>query len=277
MQKTTKKLVDSHHTNGDTVFESTLGSEWSIRRTMGLMQRPSRPIWRRATVLAMRCEVPGQALWPWMPRIMRPPQNANVILFAANFEDTSFGISYRELGLLVETRYFGKPVFHCPWMLVNDDSALLQGRELFGFPKKMAQFSETKNGDSTNILVQRRGVELFSLSATIGEQTKHRGVFTRPIVNVRGLPGPTPPVLMYCKSSETIHQTHSVNATLKIQSSLYDPLDTLNLPEKPLECWQSVIDVAPGKKRLGELARQAFPVGIASPLWFTRVWPLRTW
>jgi len=263
--------------SGNPEFDQMFTSKWSLRRTIGLLQRPDRPIWRGATVLAMRSEVSGVALRPWMPRLLWPKEKANVVLFSAFFQDTSFGIQYRELGLLVETRYFGKPVLHVPWILVDDDSALLQGRELFGFPKKMAQFSETQNNGETTLSVQRRGVEILRLRSSTGAKIDNRGVFTGPMVNVRGLPGLIPPLLIRCNSEEVVQHTHQARLNIHVQASDYDPLHTLGLPGTAQECWQTTLDIAPGIQSMAQLASTAYPVGIASPLWYNRVWPFRSW
>lgn len=272
-----KKTTSKHSYSGNLTFDQMFASKWSLRRTIGLLQRPDRPIWRAATVLAMRCQVSGIALRPWMPRCLWPKPEASVVLFSAFFQDTSFGIQYRELGLLVETRYLGMPVLHVPWILVDDDSALLQGRELFGFPKKLAQFSETQNNGENTLCVQRRGVEILRLRSTAGAKIDQRGVFTRPMVNVRGLPGPVPPLLMRCSSEEVVHHTHQAKVSIDVQDSGYDPLHTLGLPGTPQECWQTTLDIAPGAQSMAQLATTAYPVGIASPFWFNRVWPFRSW
>lgn len=116
---------------------------------------------------------------------------------------------YHESAILLTVEHNGKTALHCPWMLVDSDRALIAGREILGFPKKMGQFSFTVSVPSTepgasaetfsvrdpdfNVTemmerdatvaaeVWRRGVKLVSMSGSLRKLNNHtngaKGIF----------------------------------------------------------------------------------------------------
>src|SRR5437016_7485825 len=47
--------------------------------------------------------------------------------------------------------------FFCPWMMVDDDVALIVGRELLGYPKKLGSIAWRREGDFIEGIASRRG------------------------------------------------------------------------------------------------------------------------
>ena len=52
-------------------------------------------------------------------------------------------------------------------MMVTDDIAMVAGREVYGFPKKMAEISMTKNGDVIEGDTKRHGIKFLSVKAKL--------------------------------------------------------------------------------------------------------------
>ena len=52
---------------------------------------------------------------------------------------------------------------------LDDDTAMSLGRELLGFPKKMAEIDVEVGEDSARAIVRRRGVDLLAIRANLGE------------------------------------------------------------------------------------------------------------
>src|SRR5262245_15254611 len=75
----------------------------------------------------------------WVPRPLTLATPARASIFTAWFPTTTFGSSYREAGILLHVEHAGRPAVYSPWMLVDDDVALILGRELLGYPKKIGQ------------------------------------------------------------------------------------------------------------------------------------------
>lgn len=73
-----------------------------------------------------------------LPRPLRPTSDPRFMAFVAHYPTTNFGISYREGALFVSAEYHGESGWYCLSMPVTDDTAMVLGREIHGFPKKMA-------------------------------------------------------------------------------------------------------------------------------------------
>ncbi|WXG39634.1 MAG: acetoacetate decarboxylase family protein [Candidatus Freyarchaeum deiterrae] len=105
-----------------------------------------------------------------LPPPLEPPQIPLGLVYVANFPKTSMIQSYREAAIFLDAQFEGKPGNYCLAMPVDNDMAMVQGRELAGFPKKMAEISLEKRGKRIVGLVTRRGVEILKIKASLTEQ-----------------------------------------------------------------------------------------------------------
>jgi acetoacetate decarboxylase len=106
-----------------------------------------------------------------LPAPLQPLAEPLAVAFVADYPTTNFGLSYHEAGLALACR-LGKQVglYHL-CMPVDDDTAMIGGRESFGFPKKMAEAIELeRDGDHVEARVRRHGVELMHLRAKLGDE-----------------------------------------------------------------------------------------------------------
>ena len=97
--------------------------------------------WENAVVLAATVKIDRAAADTWLPK---PALNISdvdeAILFVAWYPDSFCCGAYHEAALLLKVVVDGRRALHCPWMLVDSDVALIAGREILGFPKKMGEF-----------------------------------------------------------------------------------------------------------------------------------------
>ncbi len=250
---------------------STHREPWSLRRTARLLfSGARRPMWRNARVLTVSASIDPSGVREWLPPLVRFGPSPRATLFLADYPDTSFGVAYRECGLLLHVRYLGREFLHCAWMVVDDDAALILGRELLGFPKKMARIDVSDHGGS----VERQGIDLIRLEGASGEEVAAPvPPFPRPILNVRGLPGAASGLLLRLRAEQTVHRARRFSGRLRIGSSDVDPLDRLRLSEE-VEGTDAVLDMGfPGRMGVGSV----LPVGLVSPAWMIRSFPFRTW
>ena len=104
-----------------------------------------------------------------LPRGLRLDGSPTATLFIADYHKNSFTVPYKEAAVLIHVRSaLGKGV-HCCWIIVDDDTALIHGRELLGFPKKMGDFVFEENGDHIKASITRRGVTVLELEGTRGK------------------------------------------------------------------------------------------------------------
>lgn len=106
-----------------------------------------------------------EAVAKLLPKPLVPYREPLVFSFIASYPETNFGIVYNEGGLIVLATYKGELGGYCLSMPVTDDMAMVGGRELVGFPKKIAEeISLTRDGDAVSGRVVRKGHEIMSLS-----------------------------------------------------------------------------------------------------------------
>ncbi len=196
-------------------------------------------------------------------------------LFVAEYARTAFGISYRECGLLLHARLRGRSVVSCVWMVVDDDTAMILGRELLGFPKKLAEISIARREGGASLRVVRRGTAVLELELREALPHTPEPVFARPIVNVWGPPG-APSILLELSVPERVHETARARGVLRTRSTVGDPLAGLELDGEVLEASITTSDVGLAPPRDRWIPPGIRPVGLVSPAWLAAQLPLRT-
>ena len=110
---------------------------------------------------------------------------------------------YREFFLLVDALHDGQPVAYCPYIFVDNDSALMRGI-IQGFPKRLGAVSQTRTFAAPSLAAaqvapgarfaatastagQRIARAEVKLTAPVGDPSKI-GLAGRPIINLRHFP-----------------------------------------------------------------------------------------
>jgi len=227
-------------------------------------------LWENARfVLA---EVPldrGEAakILPAGMRLTEPPSGT---LFIANYTKTAFTVPYREAGLLIRVRtLFGTGV-HCCWMTVDDDTALIYGRELLGYPKKMAAFEFEENDGWVRAHVTRRGIRVLSMEAKQGPaQVPPSPVFGVRTFNAGALgQGFVMNLVWMFRPREIIHESYEAAVSVEIRPSDWDPIDKLVCGE-PTRGRTVVLDIPGSRFPL------LLPAGFTGPTWWVNTFSLR--
>jgi len=108
-----------------------------------------------------------------IPKPLKPLAEPLAMAFIAKYPKTNFGSVYNEAALSLVVEYQGESGGYCLTMPVTEDMALIGGREIFGFPKKIADeisLERTKNGVKGRYV--RRGIELMNLSMSFDEEVE---------------------------------------------------------------------------------------------------------
>lgn len=99
-----------------------------------------------------------------LPKPLQAPKDPVVSALVAHYPQTNFGVDYYEGALSLGAEYRGERGFYCLAMPVDDDTAMIGGREQFGFPKKMADhISLDRDGARVIGSVVRHGVEILHI------------------------------------------------------------------------------------------------------------------
>jgi acetoacetate decarboxylase len=102
-----------------------------------------------------------------LPPPLEPAAYPLAIAFVANYPKTNFDMSYQESALFIRAVYKGQEGQYCLAMPVTNDMAMAAGREVFGFPKKMAEIHMTRKGEAVEGWTERRGVRFMEIRAKL--------------------------------------------------------------------------------------------------------------
>ncbi len=125
-----------------------------------------------------------------LPRPLRLAGEPLAAAFVARYPETNFGLTYNEGALFVAADYRGERGWYCLSMPVDDDTAMIGGREQFGFPKKMAgQITLDRDGPHVAGSVVRNSAELLRIEGEFaGPQRTDVPLFGVPAVDPDGQP-----------------------------------------------------------------------------------------
>lgn len=189
-------------------------------------------LYRDAHYFTATVEVDPVAMRPWLPTGVRlaTPHRADV--FAAWFPDCTYGSVYHEAGVFVHIKTLGgRTGIHCPWMILDDDVALILGRELLGYPKKLGEIDWRLDSESISARASRRGHDLLSLRGDLGEALPDAPpILGRPHRNVTGTLGLALPRIIGFTPGEHPIETRRVHLDeFTVSGSDRDPLHLMGI------------------------------------------------
>ncbi len=105
-------------------------------------------------------------------RLLPPPLEAADgpmgMMFIAKYPDTNLGPGYNEAALYLNCKYEGEPGTYCLSMPIDSEPLRMHnGRDIFGFPKKMAEIHMERKGNTAHGWVKRAGVTFVELKVDL--------------------------------------------------------------------------------------------------------------
>ncbi len=181
--------------------------------------------WMGAEVVWADIPVDAGAARAVLPPGLALDGDATATVFVADYPFTTFGSVYREAAVLLHCRDDKGPHLHCPWMAVDDDTALILGRELLGFPKKMAEMALDVDGGQVTATATRKGVELIRIEGTLGaDDDAPPALFDRRFVNLFGSIVTDMCLIEVPASGERFHSCRRGEGKVVLESGERDPL-----------------------------------------------------
>jgi acetoacetate decarboxylase len=121
-----------------------------------------------AEMLTVLWETKTEIVKRVLPPPLNPLKRPIALAFIAHYPNTNQGLPYNEGALMIRCEYNGEFGNYYLAMPVTDDRALLGGREIFGFPKKMAKVHLERNDDEVYGYAERLGVKNIEIRAHLG-------------------------------------------------------------------------------------------------------------
>ena len=207
----------------------------------------------------------AQEILPFGLRLADPPTGT---LFVVDYRRPAFCEPYLEAAFLVHVRTVLGRGLHCCWIVVDNDTPMIYGRETLAYPKKMAELRFEETGDTVVASVRRRGVEVLSLQARrTGPLDDPDPIFGATTYNVGGIGevlGLQP--IWRFRLKERVRESYRLDLALTLRDSAFDPVARLVAGE-PRQARMVIEDIAGAQTML--------PVGFTGPKWLARTFYMR--
>ncbi|MFD0364092.1 acetoacetate decarboxylase family protein [Nocardia sp. GCM10030253] len=207
----------------------SLGTD--LRRLLALGD-PRRSLYRDAHYFSATVDIDPERMKQWLPAGVQLAEPARAEVFTAFFPDNNFeSPGYHEAGLFVHIKTLQGTGIHCPWMILDDDVALIIGRELLGYPKKLGQVDWTLTDTEIRAEATRRGHKLLTMVGRLGEIiAEPPPILARPHRNVVGFTGIFPSWLVAFTPRESVVEVRRIeDFSLEVHGSERDPLDQMGI------------------------------------------------
>jgi acetoacetate decarboxylase len=227
------------------------------------------PIWRNAEILLTRITINRDYVKNLLPKDITVHEDGRAIVFIANYPETTFGSVYKESAFLIHVRDKKGEAWSCPWMVVDDDTALILGRELLGFPKKLADIYLDAGTKTASGSVVRKGVEILRIEGSFDSEKKNiEPVFNQRMLNIFGSIVGGMYVLDIPATYENIISAKSGHGKLILNGTERDHLD-LFAASCDCEIELIISDFGAGNGSLPELSEK-LDDGFAASIFFSR-------
>jgi acetoacetate decarboxylase len=120
-----------------------------------------------AEMLTVYFETTTSVVEKLLPPPLEPASAPLGIVFVANYPSTSFRVKYLESALFLRAAFQGDEGSYCLSMPVTDDMAMILGREIFGYPKKIGHIHLQRSGENVEGWTERHGVRFLDIKARL--------------------------------------------------------------------------------------------------------------
>lgn len=120
-----------------------------------------------AEALTVYFETKPEVVKRLLPPPLKPAAMPVGLAFVANYPKTNFGVSYLESAIFLLAEHNGDEGAFCLSMPVTNDIALILGREVFGYPKKIGEIHFEREGNDVRGWTERHGVRFFEIKAKL--------------------------------------------------------------------------------------------------------------
>jgi acetoacetate decarboxylase len=189
-----------------------------------------------------------------IPEPLEPEPEPLASVIVANYRFVTNIGPYREAIVNLTARYKGEPVAYTAYIYVDSDASMAGGRERFGHPKKMAEFSFTQDCEVVRGTCIRRGFRIVDAAVCIHREANMAHVLMRPLYQLKVIPQPdvnSPAEISLVKTWQEDMEFHELlggPATVSFERSPADPIYEL----EPIEIIGGVYVVGSLRGPFGE-------------------------
>ncbi|MHA1963227.1 MAG: acetoacetate decarboxylase family protein [Candidatus Thorarchaeota archaeon] len=172
-----------------------------------------------------------------LPPPLEPGDTLGASAYVAEFNRPNFCPPYNEAAVFVPCKYEGEAGSYCLAMPVDNDIAMIGGREIYGYPKKIADsISVTRKDNDVHGVCIRRGIPIVEIKGTLTavlEETVETGphFLVKSILDEKGVGARANPILMRQKNVVELGKIEIGEGSLTFGESKYDPLHEIPVEE----------------------------------------------
>lgn len=116
-----------------------------------------------AEILGIMYETDPDIVARVLPPPLEPALEAWALCFVAHYPVTNLGPGYHEGALFVRCQFEGEVGNYCLSMPIDDEARMHNGRDIYGFPKKLASIRLKRDGKKVEGSIERLGYRLVTL------------------------------------------------------------------------------------------------------------------
>lgn len=181
--------------------------------------------------LSVLCKANPEGIRKTLPSVFTPVGDI-VEVFLMNVVEVEGLDPYMEGGIVIPCKYEDTVGAHVVYEYVTDDDSMAAGREIWGYPKKLADMTFEESGNNVRSTLTRRGVQLIGIDF---EKDDSLSDYSRPIMQPRlqlkrfvradGTGFDMDQIITNVLTGSTIRERYLGNAKVTINGSKQDPLD----------------------------------------------------
>ena len=120
-----------------------------------------------AEILGIMYETEPDLVARVLPPPLEPAMEAWALSFIAHYPVTNLGPGYHEGALFVRCQFEGEVGNYCLSMPIDDEARMHNGRDIYGFPKKLANIRLTREENRVEGSIERLGHRFVTLRADL--------------------------------------------------------------------------------------------------------------
>lgn len=186
-------------------------------------------------MLSVDVVVPEQQAAALLPPGFAPAEGGRATVTVGRWRSNCCG-DFAGGAVYLAAEYGGIAADYVLTMFMDQDSPLIFGRDLYGEPKKIAAASLYRQGSTYTGVVERKGVELIRIEATVGEdkggsQGVGRNFNVKALLSADGTGLQSAPEVTLAEFDTRIGSQRHGDAVLTLKGTRHDPLDELEVVE----------------------------------------------
>ena len=217
-----------------------------------------------ARMAGVMFNIPAEVAEPLLPPPLELPDMPGGLIFVAEYPETNMGPGYREAALFLRCEYQGEAGNTCLAMPITREGRMHNGRDVFGFPKKMADIHLERDGQRVYGWVERLGVRFLEidvqLSASLPDLPPTGPTFLhKAMPRIDLTPGFDGPVLLARQKTEVVAKSLEIGtADLALRPSEADPWADLGQPDVVMAFYLVSDNTMKPGRIVGEVDPEAF-------------------